>query len=219
MNMMRMLMVGVGLVVLIILGIIFVMLPVGWKFLPMLPMAVVVAVLMVQFKPTPEVNGDGQPEVETGGMVQDVPPWSAQEEEPRHKLVRRANRVFGPIMAGLIIDLVDFATFGPIGLVLGLPVGGIVGYWMGRALGFGRRGSMWCAVAAGVYCTIPGTEFIPLATIVGACARFQEKPGRNKRKRKRKPVGEGTGACGAGEDGGGGDRRHVPGPAEEGTEE
>jgi hypothetical protein len=84
------------------------------------------------------------------------------------------NRAFGPIVAGLIIDLVDFATFGPIGFLLGLPVGGLAGYWMGRCLGLSRRASFYCALASGVYCTIPGTEVIPLATMVGAYVRFRE---------------------------------------------
>lgn len=89
-------------------------------------------------------------------------------------VAERLNRTFGPIVAGLIIDLVDFATFGPIGFLLGLPVGGLAGYWMGRCLGLGRRASFYCALASGVYCTIPGTEVIPLATMVGAYVRFRE---------------------------------------------
>ncbi len=89
-------------------------------------------------------------------------------------VARRLNRAFGPIVAGMLIDLVDVATFGPIGFVLGVPVGGLAGYWMGRCLGLSRRASFYCALAAGVYATIPGTEMIPLATMVGAYARFRE---------------------------------------------
>jgi hypothetical protein len=89
-------------------------------------------------------------------------------------LGRRLNRAFGPIVAGVIIDAVDFATYGPIGYVLGLPVGGLAGYWMGRCLGLDRTACLYCALAAGVYCTIPYTELLPLATLVGAYARFRE---------------------------------------------
>lgn len=95
-------------------------------------------------------------------------------EQPVAPVGRRLNRAFGPIVAGMIIDLVDFATFGPIGFLLGLPVGGFAGYWMGRCLGLSRRTSFYCALAAGVYCTVPGTELIPLATMVGAYVRFRE---------------------------------------------
>ena len=87
---------------------------------------------------------------------------------------QRLNRAFGPVIAGLVIDLVDLATFGPIGLVLGLPVGGFAGYWMGRSLGLNIKPSLLCALVAGIYCTIPGTEMLPLATIVGATARYYE---------------------------------------------
>ena len=88
--------------------------------------------------------------------------------------LQRLNRAFGPVIAGMIIDLVDLATFGPIGLVLGLPVGGAAGFWMGRCLGLSTKASLLCALAAGIYCTIPGTEMLPIATVIGACARYFE---------------------------------------------
>lgn len=97
--------------------------------------------------------------------------------------LRRLNRAFGPVVAGLIIDFVDLATFGPIGLYLGLPIGAFAGYWMGRALGLAPKPSLLCALAAGIYCMVPGTEMLPLATLVGACARYVEsapKPGNKK---------------------------------------
>lgn len=84
------------------------------------------------------------------------------------------NRAFGPIVAGLVIDLVDLATFGRMGLVFGLPVGAACGWWMGHCMGLSRRACAGCALAAGVYCMIPFTEFIPLATLVGAYARYRE---------------------------------------------
>lgn len=87
---------------------------------------------------------------------------------------QRLNRAFGPVVAGLIIDFVDLATFGPIGQYLGLPIGAFAGYWMGRALGLERKPSLLCAFLAGIYCMIPGTEMIPVATVVGALARYRE---------------------------------------------
>ena len=96
------------------------------------------------------------------------------EPQPPPSQAARLNRAFGPVVAGLIIDFVDLATFGPIGLVLGLPIGAFAGYWMGRALGLSKKPSLLCALAAGIYCTIPGTEMIPLATLVGAAARYHE---------------------------------------------
>ncbi len=99
---------------------------------------------------------------------------AATRPPPAPDVGRRLNRAFGPIVAGLIIDVVDFATFGPMGLLFGLPVGGLAGYWMGHCLGLSRKGAFLCGLAAGIYCTIPFTEFLPLATLVGAYVRFQE---------------------------------------------
>ena len=94
--------------------------------------------------------------------------------QPKPTQAQRLNRAFGPVVAGLIIDFVDLATFGPMGMYLGLPIGAFAGYWMGRALGFERKPSLLCALAAGIYCMIPGTEMIPIATVVGALARYYE---------------------------------------------
>ncbi len=102
--------------------------------------------------------------METDDIVKDQRPCTS----------KRLNRAFGPVIAGIIIDTVDLATFGPIGIITGLPIGGVTGYWMGRTLGLSRKASLWCALAAGVYMTIPMTEFIPLATIAGAYARYLE---------------------------------------------
>ncbi len=86
----------------------------------------------------------------------------------------RLNRALGPVMAGLIIDGIDLITLGPIGLVVGLPVGAMAGYWLGRSMRLEKRTSVLCAIAAAIYCTIPGTEVLPLGTLVGALVRFEE---------------------------------------------
>jgi len=90
-----------------------------------------------------------------------------KHQSPSRKL-SRYNYAFGPVGAGLIIDAVDFVTFGPVGLALGFPIGAAAGYWLAR--------SLICAVIAGVYCTIPGTELLPLGTLVGALVRLEDVP-------------------------------------------
>ncbi len=86
----------------------------------------------------------------------------------------RLNRALGPVMAGLIIDGIDLITLGPIGVVVGLPVGAMAGYWLGRSMRLEKKTSVLCAVVAAIYCTIPGTEILPLGTLVGALVRFEE---------------------------------------------
>jgi len=102
-----------------------------------------------------------------------IEPQSSPPPDPAQQ-AKRLNRAFGPVIAGLIIDLVDLSTFGPMGFYFGLPLGGGCGYWMGRTLGLTRKQSLTCAIAAGIYCMIPVSEFLPLATLVGAFARYRE---------------------------------------------
>jgi hypothetical protein len=158
----------------IVLGIVFVFMPVGWNMIPLLLVACVAVALanklsMLRAAPEKPASENRSIEIDEDDLkVMDAAP------QPTANMGRRINRAFGPIAAGLLIDVIDFTSFGPIGLVLGLPLGGFVGYWMGRSLGLSRKASLWCALAAGVYCMTPATEFIPLAMIVGACARFSE---------------------------------------------
>lgn len=100
---------------------------------------------------------------------------------PRSPLVpqrtlERLNHALGPVVAGMIIDAVDLLTFGPLGLGLGIPVGAFAGYWLGRSMRLEKHMCWICSVVAGIYCTIPGTEFLPLGTLVGALVRFQDEP-------------------------------------------
>lgn len=88
--------------------------------------------------------------------------------------LKRLNHAMGPVMAGMIIDAVDLITFGPIGLIVGLPLGAVAGYWLGQSMGLTQKGCLTCAAAAGVYCAIPFTELLPLGTLVGALARYQD---------------------------------------------
>ena len=88
----------------------------------------------------------------------------------------RYNYAFGPVGAGLIIDAVDFVTFGPVGLALGFPIGAAAGYWLARSLRLETNPSLLCALIAGIYCTIPGTELLPLGTLIGALVRLEDVP-------------------------------------------
>jgi len=111
------------------------------------------------------------------------------EENVATPLAPRLNRAFGPIAAGVMLDLLDLATFGPIGLIIGLPVGATAGWWMASALGVEKKNRKWFALAAAVYCTIPFTEVIPLATLTGAYVRFKQS-GREQRPAPEEPFAE-----------------------------
>lgn len=87
----------------------------------------------------------------------------------------RIHRALGPIAGGLILDLVDLATFGPIGLFGGFLMGGIVGWWVSSIYEFSARSRVMFAVLAAVYTAVPLTEPFPLATGISALARFRER--------------------------------------------
>lgn len=95
---------------------------------------------------------------------------------PREPLLRRLHRAFGPLAGAMVLDAVDLLTFGPIGLVLGPALGGMVGWWVSGIYDFSRRGRVIFAVLAAVYCTVPFTEPFPIATAIAVIARFRERP-------------------------------------------
>lgn len=84
-------------------------------------------------------------------------------------------QLLGPIAAGLLLDLADFATLGPVGLWAGLVVGGTAGYLLALGLGVRPERRWGYALAAGVYCSLPFTGYLPVATLLGAMIRLGEK--------------------------------------------
>ncbi len=87
-------------------------------------------------------------------------------------LVERVYYALFPIAGGLILDFADFVTMGSIGIYIGMIVGCLVGYLVSGIYKFPRKWRMYCTILAGIYCMIPGTFFLPLATIVSAMSRF-----------------------------------------------
>lgn len=99
-----------------------------------------------------------------------LPPVKTGSDPKAHS--SRAERAFGPVAVGLIMDLVDFSTFGPMGLYFGLLAGGSLTWYLCGLYDMPRRRRWPWVLAAGLYCTIPFTEFVPVATLIGACVRY-----------------------------------------------
>ena len=75
------------------------------------------------------------------------------------------------MLAGLAIDALDLATFGPIGIYTGMILGVAIGWWLAPELGFPPRARWLSGLMTGVYCTLPLTGFIPAATIAAGVTR------------------------------------------------
>ncbi|MFT5283858.1 MAG: hypothetical protein ACI8TQ_000008 [Planctomycetota bacterium] len=91
----------------------------------------------------------------------------------------RLFRALAPALAALVLDFADLITIGPLGLYGGLVIGTSVGWWMGGMHNFGRKGRLLIAVISGIYCMMPATHFLPLATMLSAIGRFIEEPHKN----------------------------------------
>lgn len=100
----------------------------------------------------------------------DVLPPEDGARKPRRGAAERAQRAFGPIVAGVILDFVDLASMGVPGYVLGL----LVGFWLASVFKLPWTHRIVLALLAAAYCAVPFTHFIPLATVIGAYIRFRE---------------------------------------------
>lgn len=87
--------------------------------------------------------------------------------------LRKLYRALGPLAGGILLDTLDLATFGPLGLYFGGILGFCVGWWMASIHEFGSYGRFLFATLAAIYLTMPLTELLPLATIISAFARYR----------------------------------------------
>lgn len=93
----------------------------------------------------------------------------------RPSLATRIKRAFGPVVLGLILDLADlFSLTRTVGPWASFPIGFAIGVWLSLFYPFGLAGRVLIAMGSGLYTLTPGTEYIPLATILTCLGRFIE---------------------------------------------
>ena len=95
-------------------------------------------------------------------------------EEAEENAASRWGGAIGPVFAGMIIDVLDIATFGSTGLYIGFLLGVPAGWYLARRVGLDQKRSLLAAIGSGVYCTIPFTSPIPVATLIGVWARARQ---------------------------------------------
>jgi hypothetical protein len=103
-----------------------------------------------------------------------------------NRFLRRLYYALGPLAAGIVLDALDLATFGPVGLVAGAVVGAYAGWMIGTFEGLGRDGRIAIALCAAVYMTVPMTEPYPVATVFTLVARFFRDPSTRQRHRRQR---------------------------------
>lgn len=81
-------------------------------------------------------------------------------------MVERRGPGWAPILAAAAIDLADLAMVGPLGLAAGLFVGFALTLVLARASGASGRRALTLALLGGIYCMLPVTDLVPLATIL-----------------------------------------------------
>lgn len=86
----------------------------------------------------------------------------------------RLLRSFGPLGGGILLDLADLTTFGALGFYLGPIIGSLLGWWLAKVYGFGVWGQCGLIFIAALYCALPLTSLVPLATVVFALIKFAE---------------------------------------------
>lgn len=91
-----------------------------------------------------------------------------------NNLLQRLHKALGPILGGIILDVVDLATFGPIGLIIGPFLGAAIGFWIASIYDLSKTGKVITTLLSAIYCTIPFSEVLPLATLFTACVRFMK---------------------------------------------
>jgi len=73
---------------------------------------------------------------------------------------------WAPIVAALTIDLADIATAGPLGLIAGVFVGGVLTLIVAMASGAKLARAALLGLFGAAYCALPLTEALPLATML-----------------------------------------------------
>ncbi len=101
---------------------------------------------------------------------------SHDRDENTFRLGPRLYRALGPVLGGLVLDFADLVTFGPFGIYGGIFVGAAIGWWMTSFSRLAPVARVAVAGLAGVYCALPFTHFLPLATAITAAMRFCEDP-------------------------------------------
>ena len=106
-----------------------------------------------------------EPEVIEPEVLPPDPKGNSNKSREQSDWLKRRITVIG---IGLFLDTLDFLTFGPIGIRIGFLAGFIAAFILFSLLKIDLKRRILYSLGAGIYCLIPGTERIPLGTVLGA---------------------------------------------------
>ena len=103
-------------------------------------------------------------------------------DDSPQSLFQRVRRALGPALPGIVLDLIDAMGLTlRVGPFLSFPLGFAIGIWLSSYYRFSWGWKCLIAIGAGLYTLAPGTEAIPLATILTCLGRFVDSaPATNK---------------------------------------
>jgi hypothetical protein len=100
-------------------------------------------------------------------------PVRRQTAEVSQKTQQRRTQIRGllPILGAVIIDATDLITMGPVGLGMGMFIGGLLAWAVAYRHGLTIWQSMIAGTAGALYCALPFTEALPIATLLALISR------------------------------------------------
>jgi len=98
-----------------------------------------------------------------------------------------AGFAWGPLLAAISIDVADVFSVGPVGWVAGLFLGGLLTVMVSLAAGAKLRRALVFGALGGIYCAMPLTGPIPLATMLTLVHAFVQR-GKQAELREAAPV-------------------------------
>lgn len=110
-----------------------------------------------------------------------LPPEGAPRRARPTRRLQRLAEIFGPLAVAVMVDAVDFVSFGQIGLVFGMLVGGSLTYFFTSIYGLPVWQRLAWSLAAGVYCLLPHGRVLPLATLLVAGCQYWRGAARARR--------------------------------------
>lgn len=103
----------------------------------------------------------------------DIPSESATEIEAH--ITESWWEGLAPILIGAVIDLVDLITLGPVGIAWGWLVGGVGTFVVGTLRKVPMKWRVLWSLVIAAYCSLPGTSFMPAATVLMVVWKISRK--------------------------------------------